>query len=163
MTQNSTPPSKAFWFSKTFWLNIVAALSMAFPLVREWLATNPVPFVAAFAAVGVVLRFVTHGKISLGNDDGSMGASGGSNILPLALCLCASAIFLLPSCSSEYPLTGKISYRDPGSGAKGGLVFSPGEQPLGFLRVPLYDAETGELIGSTEISGPLAGEIQPTK
>ena len=161
MTQANAPQSKAFWLSKTFWLNVVAALSLALPVVREWLDANPVPFVAAFAAAGVILRFVTHGKISLGvSEDGK--ASGGSGLLPLAFFfLCAGCLFL-PSCSGEYPLTGSISYRDPETGAKGGLVFEPGKAPRASVRIPVYD-EFGNIIGVGELSGPLAREIEATK
>ncbi len=100
------------------------------------------------------------GKSEIEVRDG--GASGGAGVAPLlALFLIAGCLTMLPSCGAEYPITGQISYRDPGSGAKGGLVFSPGEKPLGFLRVPIYDEESGELVGSAEVSGPLAGAIDP--
>ena len=75
----------------------------------------------------------------------------------------AASILLLPSCAeSGYPLEGQISYRDPATGAKGGLVFEPGKAPRASARIPVY-GEDGTLIGVGEISGPLAREISPTK
>jgi hypothetical protein len=73
----------------------------------------------------------------------------------------AASILLLPSCAS-YPLTGIISYRDPASGAKGGLVFEPGTPPRASVRIPVYD-DLGNMIGIGEVSGPLAHEISATK
>lgn len=75
----------------------------------------------------------------------------------------AASILLLPSCAeSGYPLQGQISYRDPATGAKGGLVFEPGKAPRASVRIPIYD-EYGTMIGISEISGPLAREISATK
>lgn len=101
-------------------------------------------------------------KFSNGGVSEKGGASGGSGgILPLAL-FCLAAACLLPSCTG-YPLTGSIAYRDPQSGAKGGLVFTPGAPPRASVRVPVYDPQTGELIGVGELSGPLSREISATK
>jgi len=75
----------------------------------------------------------------------------------------AAAILFLPSCAdSGYPLVGQISYRDPETGAKGGLVFEPGKPPRASVRIPVYD-EQGKLIGVGQVSGPLAREIDATK
>jgi hypothetical protein len=75
----------------------------------------------------------------------------------------AAALFILPGCAeSGYPLEGQISYRDPASGAKGGLVFEPGKAPRASAYIPVYD-DAGALIGVGEISGPLAREISATK
>jgi hypothetical protein len=74
-----------------------------------------------------------------------------------------AALFILPGCAeSGYPLQGQISYRDPATGAKGGLVFEPGKAPRASARIPVY-GEDGTLIGVGEISGPLAREISATK
>jgi hypothetical protein len=74
-----------------------------------------------------------------------------------------SSVLLLPSCADQgYPLTGQISYRDPATGAKGGLVFEPGKAPRASVRIPVYD-EAGNIIGVGEISGPLAREVEATK
>jgi hypothetical protein len=162
----ATAPTKSFLLSKTFWLNLVALASLIAPQVREWLASNPVEFMAVLGAVNIILRFVTKGAVSfsasgISNGENS-GRSGGS--LPLVLLLVAgSALLALPSCSGTgYPLTGSISYRDPGSGAKGGLVFEEGKAPRASVRIPVYD-EDGNLIGVGELSGPLARDVHATK
>ena len=156
--------SKPFYLSRTFWTNLLMLLSLVFPAVQAWAAENPAAMPIIFGFVNLVLRTVTNKGLSISalSSDGEhglgkprpSGSSGGGT--PLGLFLLCSACLFLPSCSSEYPFEGSVSYRDPDSGAKGGLVFSPGEKPLGFLRVPIYDPETGELVGSAEISGPLA-------
>ena len=79
-------------------------------------------------------------------------------VIPLA-----AALLFLPSCAeSGYPLVGRISYRDPETGAKGGLVFEAGKAPRASVSVPVYD-NLGNLIGVGEVSGPLAREIDATK
>jgi hypothetical protein len=163
MSNASTANGKPFWLSKTFWLNLLAIASMAFPAVRDWLAENPVEFVAAFAAAGILLRFATSGKVSF-SGGGVVPGGGSGGILPLGMLLAVGLGFLaLPSCSTEYPLTGSILYRDPGTGAKGGLVFVPGEKPTGFLRMPILDPDTGEQIGMAEISAPVGNAVDATK
>jgi hypothetical protein len=154
-----TDASKAFWLSKTFWANLLMLLCLVFPAVQAWAAENPAALPVIFAFVNLALRTVTNKAIALSPDgvseDGS--ASGGSGgILPLALFSLAAACLLMPSCSGDYPVTGSITYRDPDSGAKGGLTFTPGEKPEGFIRVPILDPETGEQIGTAELSGSLS-------
>jgi hypothetical protein len=82
---------------------------------------------------------------------------------PLPLLILLTGILALASCGGNYPVTGSISYRDPNSGAKGGLVFEPGKAPRASVRVPVYHPETGELIGVGELSGPLSRAVTPTK
>lgn len=108
-------------------------------------------------------RFPIFSKFSDGEDnDGVSRPSGGSGgIVPLGLILFIGVLFL-PSCSGEYPLTGSITFRDPNTGAKGGLVFEPGSSPRASVRVPVYDEE-GNLIGVGELSGPLSKEIEAAK
>ncbi|MBS5507738.1 MAG: hypothetical protein KHX31_03795 [Akkermansia sp.] len=67
-----------WYLSRTFWINLVALLSLFLPAVRTWLENNPVDFVAALGGVNVLLRFVTYGKyqISSDNDDDSESNSG---------------------------------------------------------------------------------------
>lgn len=78
--KQSTP----WYLSRTFWINLVALLSLFLPSVREWLENNPVDFVAALGGVNVLLRFVTCGKyqISSDNDDSdtSSGDGGGNEL-----------------------------------------------------------------------------------
>jgi hypothetical protein len=91
--------------SKTVWVQIVAVLSLLVPVVRDWLASNPVEFVAVLAAVNVIVRFITRGKISVfaaGNaaEEKTAGGSGGLPLLIVwgtAAGLCFTA---LPSCSA---------------------------------------------------------------
>ena len=76
---------------------MAALLTVLFPPVQKWLAENPVEFVAALAAVNVVVRFLTSGKVSI-----SGGLSGGAGCW---LCLGAAVGFCmgLPSCSTLAP------------------------------------------------------------
>ena len=62
----------------------------------------------------------------------------------------------LPSCADYEGVTGSIYYRDPSTGAKGGLVFSEGESPQAYAKIPVYDEETGEVIGMVDVSAPIA-------
>lgn len=159
---NTTAPTKAFWLSKTFWLNLLMILSMAFPAVRDWAGENPTAMPVIFAFVNLVLRTVTKQGLSVDGEE-RVGPSGGSGgILPLGLFLLIGVLFL-PACSSEYPFTGTISYRDPETGAKGGLNFRPGEKPEGFVLVNVHDPETGEVVGKAELRGPLSREVEATK
>lgn len=167
----SKPAPENFLLSKTFWLNLVALASLISPEVREWLAGNPVEFIAALGAANIILRFVTKGAVSfsvdgVSSDGNASGGGSGGGWLPLALMLTAGLLIAtaLPSCSgSGYPLSGSISYRDPNTGAKGGLVFEEGKKPRASVRVPIYDPETGELVGMADLSGPLARELRATK
>ena len=75
MANEAVPTAKPWWQSKTILVNLLALLSMAVPAVREWVAKNPVEPVSAFVALGVILRFVTSGKISIfGDDEDNSGA-----------------------------------------------------------------------------------------
>jgi len=86
---DATPvPSKPWWQSKTVILNLIALVSMMLPPVREWLDGNTETPLAALAALNLLVRFATKGKISLfpaddgsagGNAAGGNGASGGHN------------------------------------------------------------------------------------
>lgn len=88
-----------------------------------------------------------------------------SGIAPLLWIGTAAALLGgLPSCSfGEYPLTGTISYRDPNSGAKGGLTFSPGVAPRATLKVPIYDPQSGEMIGLADLQAELPVERTSSK
>lgn len=63
---------------------------------------------------------------------------------------------------ADYPLTGSISYRDPDSGAKGGLVFIPGQKPAVSVKVPYYD-EQGNLIGMLDVGAAPKPVVTPEK
>lgn len=121
----SLNPSKPFYLSKTFLVNVIVLLSMFFPAVREWAAAEPEAPVIILAFVNLVLRTVTRQAVRFSKDEttGIGGASGGSGgILPLALFLMGAAC-LLPSCArSGYPLDASIFYRVD-DGAKVGIVY----------------------------------------
>lgn len=72
----------------------------------------------------------------------------------LLFAVCAIALGLA-SCGTEYPLTGSLTYRDPESGAKAGLVFTPGAPPKASVKVPVYDPETGELVGMADLQAEI--------
>jgi hypothetical protein len=83
MDTPTTPTAKPWWQSKTVLLNAVALVAMLVPVAREWIEKNPVTVVQALAAVGLILRFVTSGKISIfGDDDDSLSGqtSGGTGV-----------------------------------------------------------------------------------
>jgi len=62
-------------------------------------------------------------------NDSDAGASGGKFPLALLLCAAAGLMGVLPSCATrgdgEYPVTASLSWRDPNTGAKAGLVYTP--------------------------------------
>lgn len=116
--------SKPFFLSRTFWVNVIALLSLLFPAVREWADAEPEAPVIILAFVNLVLRTVTSRAVKFsvhGNSDDG-GASGGSMILPLALFVFCAAC-LLPSCGATgYPLTGSLFWQAD-DGAKVGIVY----------------------------------------
>lgn len=57
--------NKSILTSKTFWVQVVTFLSVFVPAVQEWLASNPEQFLGALAAVNVLVRFATKGKVTL--------------------------------------------------------------------------------------------------
>ena len=89
---------KTFLKSKTIWLQIISVLCLFIPGMKEWFAATPVEFVSVLAAVNVLVRFATSGKVTLFSDNstGSAGTSAG-----MFLFVCATAAGLvgaLPSC-----------------------------------------------------------------
>ena len=57
--------NKSLLTSKTFWVQVVTFASAFVPAVQQWLASNPEQFLGALAAVNVLVRFATKGKITL--------------------------------------------------------------------------------------------------
>ena len=57
--------NKSLLQSKTFWVQVVTFAAAFVPAVQEWLTANPEQFIGALAAVNVIVRFVTKGKVSL--------------------------------------------------------------------------------------------------
>ena len=76
--------------------------------------------------------------------------SGSASSIVVCLCLGTLAGAGLSACS-DYPITGTLSYRDPNTGAKAGLSYSPATRIKGGITVPIYDAQTGELLGVTDV------------
>lgn len=94
--------NKSIFLSKTFWLQAAALLSLLFPPVKAWFDANPVEFVAALAALNVLLRFATSGKVSLTGGEDATGGSNGSGTIGCVLVFAtvgAAAVGTLPSCS----------------------------------------------------------------
>jgi hypothetical protein len=93
--------------------------------------------------------------------DSDAGASGGKSSLALFLMATAAVLMgALPSCATngdgEYPVTASLSWRDPNTGAKAGLTYTPKAKLKAAVTVPVYDAETGEKLGVTTIPVDLA-------
>ena len=63
--------------------------------------------------------------------------------------LLAIAALALVSCA-ELPLLGTISFRDPATGAKAGIEFTPGSKPKQYIKAPIANAE-GDVIGYVDI------------
>lgn len=116
---------KSVLLSKTFWLQVIAILTALLPQVQAWLATNPVEVIAVFAAVNVLVRFVTSGAVSIfPPEDKSGGSSGGATLLVVGLGLSMAAVGTLPSCApgTGYPVSGSVSYLDPATGKEVGIT-----------------------------------------
>lgn len=119
--RKNTMNTKSVFLSKTFWVQVVGLLSLAVPQVREWLDKNPEQFVAVFAAVNVLVRFATSGKINIFGagetpDDKTRG-SGPGGLAPLIVMGAAAGLIAsaLPSCGLPVRATvilpeGAVSY-----------------------------------------------------
>lgn len=138
-------------------LDLTGFVTVLPPDLAKWLVIVPsgaAAIVHIAQTVKLELEKIDH--LADDDDDYPVNAFGILAIL--------SALMILPSCAdSGYPVTGQISFRDPKSGAKGGLVFEQGKPPRASVRLPVYDPQTGELIGVGELSGTLSREISPTK
>ena len=134
--------------SRTIWIQILTLLSAFFPLVQEWISTNPVQVVSVFTSINVLVRFITKDKIKILG-----GSAGGVVNLVLGFFGLAALAFVsvgsLTSCS-DYGVRGSVHLRDDQTGAKGGLEFVPGAPPLPFFRAPIRDA-SGSVIGSVDL------------
>jgi hypothetical protein len=107
--------TKPILLSKTFWVQLVALASLAVPAVNAWLEKNPEQFVAVLAAINVLVRFATSGRISLsGAGIGGNGNGGGPGGLPLWVIGTAAVLMGLPSCSalSGVPLRATIQLEE---------------------------------------------------
>lgn len=87
--------TKPFYQSKTLWVQAIAIASALFPSVQVFIVENPVAYPAIFAAINVLVRFATKGKVNLFSDS---GMNGGASVV---ICMFAAlALFSLPSCSA---------------------------------------------------------------
>jgi hypothetical protein len=147
--------SKPLIRSKTFWLQVLTLLAVFLPGVQDWLARNPVEPVAVLVAVNIIIRFATSGRVTIfREDDGKDGEKSDGPAGGLGLFAFGTAAVLmggLPSCSAPLPITGTVSYLNPRTGAKAGLVFDPGAPARARIAVPLLDADTGDRIGFAEL------------
>jgi hypothetical protein len=60
--------NKSLLTSKTFWVQVVTFAAAFVPAVQVWLSANPEQFLGALAAVNVLVRFATQGKVSIFTD-----------------------------------------------------------------------------------------------
>jgi hypothetical protein len=88
--------SKSIFRSKTFWLQVITLLSTLFPQVRAFIAANPVDAITLIAAVNVILRFATSGRVTLlsSKSDEEKTSGDGWNLLLAMVGLAASAAAL---------------------------------------------------------------------
>ncbi|MDP3851979.1 MAG: hypothetical protein Q8Q59_15865 [Luteolibacter sp.] len=92
--------TKSILLSKTFWLQVVTVLSLAFPQVRAWLDANPETFVAVLGALNVLVRFVTNGKIVIFSAGETPKNINGFLLAVAWFAAGTVAVVTLPSCSS---------------------------------------------------------------
>lgn len=151
------------WFTAaasivTVWL--IAALTLstedAHKLTEAFgLLVEPLIIIVGIVAVAAWRIFLTKaGSIfrTSAGEDNDHDSAGGLSPCVVGLCMAAGLMgFVLPSCSSDYPITGTLSYRDPHTGAKAGLSYSPRRKLRGGITVPIYDAQTGEQLGVTDV------------
>lgn len=99
--QHPAAMNKSIFLSKTFWVQVASLLSLLFPAVLDWLKANPVEFVAALAAVNILVRFVTSGRVSLSGD--FTGKVGLFFVSCASLVGMAASAWLMSSCSGGVP------------------------------------------------------------
>jgi len=56
---------KSILKSKTFWVNLIAAIAPLIPSVKEFIVGNPEAVMMSLGTIGMVLRLVTKGKVVL--------------------------------------------------------------------------------------------------
>jgi hypothetical protein len=103
---NNLPPSapsapKSVLRSRTVWVQLVMLVASLWPAGQAWLVANPVEAAAVLAAVNVLVRFTTSGRIYLFSREGgdaSGGMAGGlcSNVVVAGM---VAGVSDLPPCS----------------------------------------------------------------
>lgn len=121
-------PSKHILFSKTFWVQVIAILSALLPTVQGWIAENPVEVLSVFAAINVLVRFATSGKVQIFGDSGDAAPPrGGGAATALVGIITTSALLLLVvggglavvSCGTrmgDYEVVPSVRLSDPDGG-----------------------------------------------
>lgn len=61
----TSPEIKPFFLSKTVIVNAIIAVCALIPAARDWVAANPETTLLVVSGIGVVLRFVSAGRIVL--------------------------------------------------------------------------------------------------
>lgn len=56
---------KSLFKSRTFYFNVLMALSPLVPAVNAWLVANPAMFASIWGGLGIVLRMLTKDKVVL--------------------------------------------------------------------------------------------------
>ena len=56
---------KPVWQSKTAWVNVIMAIAAFIPPVNDYIGKHPEAFVWGFAALNMVLRLISKGRIVL--------------------------------------------------------------------------------------------------
>jgi hypothetical protein len=66
MADEVTPVGeKTIFQSKTFYMNVLMALAPAYPPMQLWIAQNQIAFGMIWAALAIVVRFLTKNKVTL--------------------------------------------------------------------------------------------------
>jgi len=63
--QKPEVPSKKVWESKTFYVSVLLALAPLIPGAQDFMKENPAVVSEAVVVIFMILRVVSHGKISL--------------------------------------------------------------------------------------------------
>lgn len=132
--------TKSVFLSKTFWTQVLALASLLAPQVRGWVAANPVEFAAAWAALNILIRFATSGRVSiLGTESPENGTAGGPGGFSLLVVMLAAGCLMgaLPSCAPGQGMPIKATFQlEEGAlsySSKGGLEM---EYRPGYGRMP---------------------------
>jgi hypothetical protein len=134
--------TKPLYQSRTVWVQLLAIASALFPPVADWIAGNPESFVGVFAALNVLIRFITSGKVEV------FGKSGGAALA--AVVGFGFLAFAASSLTSCHGLAGSVHYLDSKTGLETGAHLSPGGEFQPYVRQDFRDA-SGNLIGSVDL------------
>jgi hypothetical protein len=128
----------------------------------EQIANGIAFIISGLIAVGVSAlqrKFFPTSEMSNGN------SSSGGNVGLLLLACTASALTLaggLTSCGPLSGIKGSVLYRDPNTGAKGGLSFDGHGGVSGTAKIPVYDGN-GRQTGWAEVEIPIKTQSVDTK